>query len=124
MKKPIKIIVASTITWVSFVFAHNAIFEWASFPWERYSGAEFVYACLFPPAVCLLGFVLFKWAFGEGFVQWIKSIRPNISVGIIILFSVVAAVNASNAASEASNAASEASEAGVYAQEAASSCER
>ena len=117
MKKSKKVIVASSITWVSFVFAHNAIFGWADFPWHRYPDEEFIYACLFPPAVCLLGFVLFKWAFGEGFVQWLKGIKPNISVGIIILFSIVAAVNASNAASEAS-------EARDYAQEAASSCER
>jgi hypothetical protein len=120
MKQFFKVTLASFITWVAAVISHNAIFDWSYFPWEGRDAEQFVAACLFPPALCLIAFFLFRWAFGEDFIKWLKGIRPNITAIVMIFFAIVAAVNAGEAASEASNAASESSNAASEASEAKS----
>lgn len=124
--KGIKVIVAGTVTWVAAVGSYNAIFSWAEWPWSYDAEGEVALLWTLPPMVAIVGFVLFRWAFGEAFVTWLVKSKPTI--GSVLFFSLVsvAAINASTAASNseeayymADEASSSASDAAAGASEAA-----
>ena len=127
MKKGLKIFVAGSITWFAIATSFNGIFEWEQFPWERYQEGEMLALYTMPPLTFLIGYVMMKWAFGPGFIDWLKLSRPTlgsllffVAVSIAAINSNVAASNSDDAVDMAAEARDEASEANTSAQNAAS----
>ncbi len=118
--KSIKITVAGTVTWVAAVRSYSAIVsgEWA---WSHhYLGEEVDLLTILPPLVATLGFLLFRWAFGEAFVAWLINSKPTVGSILFFLLISAAVINASAAADMAEQTYSMADEANSAAQEAAS----
>ena len=133
--KVLKIFIAGTVTWVAATKTYYAIIygEFGQFFVEQRNG-YFDFLSFFPPLVAILGFILFRWAFGEPFVTWLINNKPTVGSTVFFLLISIAVINASTAAdmaeqaydmayeanSSASEAASEASSAKSSASEAAS----
>ena len=121
MRQGIKVTLAGTVTWIAAITSYNAIFEWTSWPWERY-GTGIVLLCLLPPLVVVLAFLLFRWAMGEAFVDLFKSSSSRLTTLIIGALLVLSVFNSWSAATNAEDAYYMANSANDAAETAASYC--
>jgi len=121
--KILRITMAGTVTWTATVFAYNAIFRWAEWPWSGYSEGELTLLSFSPPAVLLLGYFMFRWAVGEGALfGWLQSNRPRLTTLVLtalLTFSAFQSRTAAESADQAFSAASEAESSASDARDAA-----
>lgn len=122
ISRGVKIVLAGTVTWSAAVWSYIAIFDlWDTISYPE----EFVtQLCLLPPAVLLIGFLLFRWALGEAFATWLFDNKPKVSTVLFFALLLAASYNASIAASNSEDAyymADQANDAAVTAAYAAES---
>ena len=118
--KVIKIIIAGTVTWVAVVRSYYII-KYEKFSWSsRYFDEGIDLLSFLPPVVVILGFLLFRWAFGETFVAWLIKNKPTAGSTLFIVLISIAAINASTASEMAEEAYYMAEEANSSSSEAAS----
>jgi ABC-type Fe3+ transport system permease subunit len=114
----LRITVAGTVTWIAAVFAYNAIFHWAEWPWAWASEHTITVMSLAPPAVLLVGYFMFRWAVGEQvLIGWLQNSKPRLTTVVLAALLAFSAFQSRSAAENAAEAVSAAFQAESSASE-------